>query len=362
MPKNVYIHIPFCKSKCKYCSFVSFPKLEQKENYLDALKKEIHQNYKNEILNTLYFGGGTPSLLTPEEFHDLIKIFNTNKNTEITAELNPENITFEYLQELKTSGVNRLSFGCQTFNDKILKIIGRRHIAKDVISAVNQAQKAGFENVSIDFIYGLPEQKLSDFENDLEKAISLNIQHISLYGLKIDEDCYFAQNPPKNLPDEDSQADMYLKAIEILEKNNFIHYEISNFAKQGYESKHNLNYWDNNTYYGFGTAAHGYENDTRYFNTSNLEEYINNPLQHKSSQKLTKQEQLEEEIFLGFRKMEGINIEKINKKFNINFLKKYANIVDKYVSYKYLSDTNTGFKLTNNGILISNTILSEFLE
>ena len=362
MPKNVYIHIPFCKSKCKYCSFVSFPKLEQKENYLDALKKEIHQNYKNEILNTLYFGGGTPSLLTPEEFHDLIKIFNTNKKTEITAELNPENITLEYLQKLKSSGVNRLSFGCQTFNDKILKIIGRRHLAKDVILAVNKAQKAGFENISIDFIYGLPEQKLSDFENDLQKAISLNIQHISLYGLKIDEDCYFAQNPPKNLPDEDTQADMYLKAIEILEKNNFTHYEISNFAKSGYESKHNLNYWDNNTYYGFGTAAHGYENDTRYFNTSNLEEYINNPLQHKSSQKLTKQEQLEEEIFLGFRKMEGINIEKINKKFNIDFLKKYASTIDKYVSYKYLSDTNTGFKLTNNGILISNTILSEFLE
>lgn len=362
MPKNIYIHIPFCKSKCKYCSFVSFPKLEQKENYLDALKKEIHQNYKNEILNTLYFGGGTPSLLTPEEFHDLIKIFNTNKNTEITAELNPENITLEYLQKLKTSGVNRLSFGCQTFNDKILKIIGRRHLSKDVISAVNQAQKAGFKNISIDFIYGLPEQKLSDFENDLLKAISLNIQHISLYGLKIDEDCYFAKNPPKNLPDEDTQADMYLKAIEILEKNNFTHYEISNFAKQGYESKHNLNYWDNNTYYGFGTAAHGYENETRYFNSANLDEYINNPLQHKSSQKLTKQEQLEEEIFLGFRKMEGINIEKINKKFNIDFLKKYANIIDKYVSYKYLSDTNTGFKLTNNGILISNTILSEFLE
>lgn len=362
MPKNVYIHIPFCKSKCKYCSFVSFPKLEQKENYLDALKKEIHQNYKNEILNTLYFGGGTPSLLTPEEFHDLIKIFNTNKNTEITAELNPENITLEYLQKLKTSGVNRLSFGCQTFNDKILKIIGRRHLSKDVISAVNQAQKAGFKNISIDFIYGLPEQKLSDFENDLLKAISLNIQHISLYGLKIDEDCYFAKNPPKNLPNEDTQADMYLKAIEILEKNNFEHYEISNFAKSGYESKHNLNYWDNNTYYGFGVAAHGYENETRYFNSANLDEYINKPLQHKSSQKLTKQEQLEEEIFLGFRKLEGINIEKINKKFNIDFLKKYANIIDKYIFYKYLSDTNTGFKLTNNGILISNTILSEFLE
>ena len=155
---------------------------------------------------------------------------------------------------------------------------------------------------------------------------------------------------------------MYLKAIEILEKNNFEHYEISNFAKSGYESKHNLNYWNNNTYYGFGVAAHGYENETRYFNSANLDEYINKPLQHKSSQKLTKQEQLEEEIFLGFRKMEGINIEKINKKFNIDFREKYSAIINKYISYKFLKETNSGFSLTNEGILISNTILAEFLE
>lgn len=362
MTKNVYIHIPFCRSKCRYCSFVSFPKLELKEQYLNALIEEIKIHYKNEKLDTLYFGGGTPSLLTSKEFQEIISLFNITSGTEITAELNPETVTLNYLQNLKKNGINRLSFGCQTFNDKILKLIGRRHSAQDVENSLSFALEAGFENINIDFIYGLPEQNIKDFENDLEHAVNLDIKHISLYGLKIDENCYFAKHPPKDLPDDDLQVDMYLKAIEILSENNFSHYEISNFAKQGFESKHNLNYWDNNTYYGFGAAAHGYENGTRYFNTSDLKEYINNPLTHKHSHILTIQEQLEEEIFLGFRKMEGINIEKINKKFGIDFLKKYAHIINKYVSYKYLKETNNGFTLTNTGIPVSNTILSEFLE
>lgn len=357
--KNVYIHIPFCKSKCHYCSFVSYPKPELKEQYINALEKEIKTFYKGEKLNTLYFGGGTPSLLNTEDFSRLINLFNTDANTEITTELNPETVTQKYLKNLKKAGINRLSFGCQTFDDNILKLIGRRHNAKDVKNAVSFAQNAGFENISLDFIYGLPTQTIEGFENDLKDATSLGVKHISLYGLKIDEGCYFHIHPPKNLPDEDIQADMYLKAIETLK--DYEHYEISNFSKKGYTSRHNLNYWENNTYYGFGCAAHGYENGTRYFNTSNLEDYINNPTDNKTSHKLTKQEQLEEEIFLGFRKMSGINIEKINKNFDINFVEKYATTLDKYISHKYLSETNEGFKLTTDGILVSNVILSEFL-
>lgn len=358
--KNVYIHIPFCKSKCKYCSFVSFPRLELKEQYLQALAKEIRTCYGGETLDTLYFGGGTPSVLTPQEFKKLIDLFNIDDKTEITTELNPETITYEYLEGLKDAKINRLSFGCQTFDDKILKLIGRRHSAQDVEQTVKLAQKAGFNNISLDFIYGLPEQTTEGFNEDLKRAVSLGIQHISLYGLKIDEQCYFYENPPKNLPDEDIQVDMYLTALDSLK--DFEHYEISNFSLPGFHSRHNLNYWNNNTYYGFGVAAHGYENGTRYFNTSDLDEYINNPITHKSSHNLTEQEQLEEEIFLGFRKMEGINIEKIDKKFNINFREKYAAPLKKYTSYKYLSETNTGFKLTTNGILISNIIFADFLE
>lgn len=355
MTKNVYIHIPFCKSKCKYCSFVSFVELEQKKQYLEALKKEIKNLYKGEKINTIYFGGGTPSTLTPQEFTEIITLFDFDENTEITTELNPETINFNYLKELKH--INRLSFGCQTFDDKILKLIGRRHNSNDIKNAVKLAQQAGFDNISLDFIYGLPNQTIEMFENDLKQAISLDIQHISLYGLKIEEGCYFYKNRPENLPNEDIQADMYLKAIEVLK--NWEHYEISNFSKKGYNSRHNLNYWDNNTYYGFGCAAHGYENNTRYFNTSNLDAYIKNPIAHENSHKLTSQEQLEEEIFLGFRKKSGINIEKINKKFNINFKDKYSQILSQY--QEYLKETEEGYQFTDEGYLISSVILSEFL-
>ena len=256
-------------------------------------------------------------------------------------------------------GINRLSFGCQTFDDNILKLIGRRHNCQNVKDVVKLAQDTGFENISLDFIYGLPTQTIEGFKKDLETAISLEIKHISLYGLKIDEGCDFYTNPPKNLPDEDLQADMYLTAIKTLK--DFEHYEISNFSQKGFNSKHNLNYWDNNSYYGFGCAAHGYTGAERYFNTSNIENYINNPLDTKTYHKLTQQEQLEEEIFLGFRKMSGINIDNINKKFNIDFCQKYASILEKYISYKYLEKNTTNIKLSTNGILISNTILSEFL-
>ncbi len=362
MVKNVYIHIPFCKSKCRYCSFVSVCRINLKPAYLNALKEEIHKSYKNEEVNTVYFGGGTPSLLTPDEFSQLINLFNTNSSTEITAELNPEGINPDYLENLRKTGINRLSIGCQTFDNEILKNIGRRHSHKDVENIVKYAKQAGFDNISLDFIYGLPSQTVKMFEQDLLHAISLGIQHVSLYGLKIEEGCYFFKNRPQNLPDEDTQAEMYLKAIDILTSNNFRHYEISNFAKENFESRHNLNYWNNNSYYGFGAAAHGYENGIRYFNTSNLKEYINNPAIRKDSHKLSEREQLEEEIFLGFRKSEGINTEKINKKFNIDFRKKYAETLNKYISYKYLKETNTGFSLTTEGILISNVILAEFLE
>lgn len=358
MVENAYIHIPFCKSKCKYCSFISYPNLELKGEYLYALEKEILKNYKGELLKTLYFGGGTPSLLKICEFEKLIKLFNINEQTEITAELNPEEITFDYLSALKHR-VNRISFGCQTFDDKILKLIGRRHNSQDVINAVKYAKSADFKNINLDFIYGLPYQSIEIFENDLKKAIELDIQHISLYGLKIDENCFFAKNPPNNLPNDDCQAEMYLKAIEILTQNGFEHYEISNFSKSGFNSQHNLNYWNNNSYYGFGLAAHGYQNNIRYFNTSDLKEYIQNQF-HKGFNKLSNQEQLEEEIFLGFRKISGINIEQINKKFNIDFLSKYKDILIKYD--KYFEKFPNSIRLTNEGILISNVILSEFLQ
>lgn len=373
MPLNAYIHIPFCKSKCKYCSFTSYVDCELKDEYLNALKKQIEAEYKGEKLNTLYFGGGTPSLLSLDEFKSLFDLFNLEKDAEITVEINPESVTFEYLCSLRKLGINRLSIGIQTFNDKILNLIGRRHDSQQAKIAVNSAKKAGFDNISIDLIYGLPTQSISDFENDLNEAVSLDVEHISLYGLKIEENCYFYENLPQYLPNSDVQADMYLKAIETLKNAGFIHYEVSNFSKSGFESRHNMNYWDNNTYYGFGCAASGYalmspplsihlkeSRSSRYTNETDIKKYIQNPFSKNSEQVLSNQEILEEAIFLGFRKIAGINIEEINQNFGIDFNKKFVEILKKYSNY--FIKTSEGYALTLDGILISNEILSEFIS
>lgn len=362
MVKNAYIHIPFCKSKCKYCSFISYAQIDKKDEYIKHLLEEIQYFYRREKLNTLYIGGGTPSLLNSGDISKLVSQFNFEDDAELTIELNPENLDKDYFSKLKDSGINRISMGCQTFDDHILKLIGRRHSSFHVEAAVKLAQGCGFENISLDFIYGLPEQCTASFADDLNRAVSLGVKHISLYGLKIDEGCYFYNNMPENLADDDTQADMYLKAIELLKNNGFEHYEVSNFAKRNYYSRHNLNYWDNNSYYGFGISAHGYVNGVRYSNYCDFESYFKNPITHAREHELSEQEILEEEIFLGFRKMSGINLNDINKKFGINFEEKYSEILKKYLSYGYLSKTENVYKLTDSGILLSNTILSDFLE
>ncbi|MBR1425228.1 radical SAM family heme chaperone HemW [bacterium] len=360
MPSSVYIHIPFCKSKCHYCSFVSFDRLELKDKYLEALETEIKSNYDGEILKTLYFGGGTPSLLKVRDFERLIKHFNLDNNAEVTVECNPDDINEDFLANLNSLGLNRLSFGCQTFNDDILKKINRRHNSAQIFKTVKIAQSVGFDNISLDFIYGLPDQTEQMFYDDLRRGIDLGIQHISLYGLTIEDGCYFASHKPQNLPDEDKQADMYLGAVEFLTKFGFEHYEISNFSLAGYNSRHNLNYWNNNEYYGFGVAAHGYKNGVRYSNKENIQDYINNPLEPIQFHVETEQERLEEEIFLGFRRMSGIDIEFINKKYGIDFEQRYKTILKKYATF--LTRTKRGYTLTSRGVLVSNTILAEFLS
>lgn len=361
MVKSAYIHIPFCKSKCHYCSFVSYPDMSLKQEYLQALNAEIYMAYKEEILDTLYIGGGTPSILEIEEVENIIKCFNINKNTEITMELNPDDVDYGYLRNLYDIGINRLSFGCQTFNDEILGLINRRHNAGQVIDAVKMAQDAGFKNISLDFIYGLPNQTIDMFHNDLKLAVLLDVTHISLYGLTIEPGCYFYEQGCFE-PDEDIQADMYLGAVQMLKDADFEHYEISNFSKKGFNSRHNLNYWNNEEYYGFGVAAHGYVGGIRYGNKVELDDYINNPYEHSEENIVTSKEQLEEEIFLGFRKTSGINIADINMKYGIKFESQYNSILQKYSDLGLIKRTKEGYSLTPRGILVSNTILSEFIE
>lgn len=361
MANCVYIHIPFCKQKCKYCSFISFSESDKIIGYIYSLLKEIDVNYRGEWINTLYFGGGTPSLIDANLLKKIINKFNITHNCEITLELNPDDASLEYLQELKNIGINRLSIGSQTFNDGILKVIGRRHDSEQITKAITLAQNVGFKNISLDLIYGLPEQTLDFLKKDLDLILNLNIQHISTYGLKIEENSYWGKFPPQGLPDDDLQADMYLEINRILESGGYRRYEISNFAIEGFESKHNLNYWNNKEYYGFGVAAHGYTEGIRYSNYCTLEEYMNNPTLHANGHILTEQEKLEEEIFLGLRKESGINTNEIKAKFGIDFEVKYKKVLEKFIP-KYLEKTPQGYKLTLDGILLSNNILAEFLD
>ena len=360
MVECAYIHIPFCKSKCKYCSFVSFNRLELMEDYIVALEKEIIYHYQKEPLKTLYIGGGTPSLVPVNFLTKIISKFNFAQNYELTIEVNPDDASEQYFIDLKSIGVNRLSIGSQTFDDKILKLIGRRHSSNQIFDAISYAKNAGFDNISVDLIYGLPTQTIESLAKDIDVFLECNLPHLSTYGLKIEPESYWGTMLPANLPDDDLQADMYELINERLEAKDFNRYEVSNFAKKGFESKHNLNYWNNNEYYGFGVAAHGYIGNIRYSNDVILDRYIHNPCEHKNTKKLSKQEQLEESIFLGMRKTEGINVKEINLKYGIDFDVKYKEILDKYS--EFMIKTQIGYSFNLKGTLVSNVILSEFLQ
>ena len=362
MIRHAYIHIPFCLRKCNYCSFVSGKNIEKKDIYISKLIEEIKHKYKNEKLKTLYIGGGTPTLLDTENLKQILDLFCFENNAEITIEANPETIEKEKTEKIKELGFNRISLGVQTFNNDILKTIGRNHSEKTIYNSIKMIKEAGFSNVSIDLIYGLPNQNISLFKKDLEKALSLDIQHISTYGLKIEEGSFFYKNPPNNIPNDEEQANMYSFLCKFLEQNRFEHYEISNFAKKGKKSNHNCAYWRNENYYGFGLNASGYENNIRYKNTSDFNKYIINPLTREEEIKLSKNEIKEEEIFLALRLREGINIKNLNNKFDINFEQEYKHIIDKYSKLNLLIIENGFCKLTETGILLSNEIMSEFID
>ena len=227
MPQACYIHIPFCSGKCKYCTFVSFNKPELITGYIYSLLKEIDTNYKGEKLKTLYLGGGTPSLVPIDLLKKIIGKFSFCDKPEITIELNPENGQKEYIEQLFNMGFNRLSIGSQTFNDDLLKLIGRRHDANAIINSVKNAKNAGFKNISLDLIYGLPNQTINDLQNDLNKFIELDIQHISTYGLKIEGGSYWGTYPPENVPNDDEQADMYEGINEFLIKSGYERFRVN---------------------------------------------------------------------------------------------------------------------------------------
>lgn len=360
--KSVYIHIPFCDSICSYCDFCKFIKNEEWINkYLDVLEKEINAKYKGEILDTIYIGGGTPSCLNIKELtklFNIIKLFKKSKNCEFTFECNIENITEEKLKLLYEFGVNRLSIGIQTFDEKYLKFLNRNHKKKDIIEKINLSKKIGFKNINIDLIYALPNQTLEELNNDIDEFLKLDITHISTYSLIIEPNTKVFIENYKNI-DEDLDYQMYKLLCNKLKDKGYNHYEISNFAKGGYESKHNLTYWNNNEYYGFGLGASGYINNIRYDNTRNFNKYLNNEYV-KESHKLDKIETIENEFILGFRKINGIDKKTFKTKYNKDI--KSIEVVNKLLRENKLLEDKKNIYINPNYIYVSNDVLIEFIN
>ena len=359
MVKSIYIHIPFCEQICSYCDFCKmFYSKDLVNKYLKELKNEINKTYKNELIETIYIGGGTPSCLNIEELKELFNIISTfklSKNYEFTFECNL-NINEEKLKFLFDNKVNRLSFGVQSFNENNLKFLNRNHTKEDIFDVINIAKKIGFKNINIDLIYALPNQTLKDLENDLDLFLKLDVTHISTYSLIIEEHTVLYNKNIKNI-DQDLDYKMY----ELINKNlsNYNHYEISNFSKPGYESKHNLVYWNNLEYYGFGLSASSYINNTRYDNTRSINKYLEgNYILNK--EELDLKQKLEYEFILGFRKIKGININDFYKKYNLNILDN--EVIKKLINGNKLINDNENIYINPKYLYVENSILEEFID
>jgi len=356
---SVYIHIPFCSNICSYCDFSKFYYNENwVDNYLESLEKEIELNYKGEVINTIYIGGGTPSCLNIKQLTKLFEIINKFKTNllEFTFECNID-IEEEKLILLKNNNVNRISVGIQTINEELLKTIGRYHTKEEVLNKINLIKKY-FDNINIDLMYALPNETIEDLKNDLDFFMELDVNHISTYSLIIEPNTKLYINNTKNI-DEQLDYDMYKLIKNTLEKKGYINYEISNYSKVNFESKHNLVYWNNLNYYGFGIGASGYIDDIRYDNTRSYKEYIKGNYR-SNSHKLSIKEKMENEFILGFRKINGININEFKEKYNMDILS--IDVVKKLLKDNKLILDDNYLKINIEYIYTSNSILVEFID
>lgn len=318
--ESVYIHIPFCKSICSYCDFCKMLyNGSWVTQYLNALINEIQDRYLGEEIRTLYIGGGTPSSLSIKDIRyvfEIISRLNLNKLEEFTFECNLNDISEDLLQVLRENGVNRLSIGIESFNEDKLKFMERYHTFSDAKDKMKLIRKMGFNNVNVDLIYGIPGETLKDLKKDLELILKLEPDHISTYSLIVEDNTKIGINGVLPIPEE-LDASMYEYICDKLDIKKYNHYEISNFALNGKESRHNLQYWNNNEYYGFGLGAHGYIHGVRYENTRSLTKYVKGEFL-KSEEILSKEDKMYNELMLGFRKMEGINLKDFFMKYEVN--------------------------------------------
>lgn len=377
MIKSAYLHIPFCEHICHYCDFNKvFLKGQPVDDYLHAMEQEIKMTvnqYPSDNLETIFVGGGTPTSLNEQQLFRFCESINRNlpksQTMEFTFEANPGDLTKGKLQILKDAGVNRISLGVQTFNEELLKKIGRVHKAKDVYETIDNAKMIGFENISIDLIFSLPSQTILDFKESLTEAFSLDITHYSAYSLIIEPKTVFYNLLKKGklpTPGEDVEAVMYETLMEEMDKHGFNQYEISNFSKPGFESKHNLTYWNNESYYGFGAGAHSYLEGKRRSNTGPLKRYMDQVssgiLPIVEEHQTTKEEQMEEEMFLGLRKTMGVSVTHFIDKFGVNPLVLFDKELGELTDKQWLEVGEDHIFLTKKGRLLGNEVFQAFLR
>ena len=370
-PTSAYVHIPFCTQICYYCDFSKvFIKNQPVDSYLEHLIEE-YDSYDIKKLRTLYIGGGTPTALSAPQLAFLLEKLTDKLDLsyleELTIEANPGDLDQEKIAVLKASPVNRVSLGVQTFNDRMLKQIGRSHLEKDIYENIANLKKAGFDNISIDLIYALPKQTMEDVKTNVSKAIALDIPHMSLYSLILENHTVFMNRMRRgklSLPKEDLEAEMFEYIIAELEKAGFEHYEISNFSKPGFESRHNLMYWDNAEYYGIGAGASGYVYGVRYKNHGPIRHYLqaveagNARVQEEV---LTLKEKMEEEMFLGLRKKSGVSKKRFEEKFGVSFEDQYGAVVSELTEQGLLVPDRDIVRMTKQGLFLGDTVAEKFI-
>lgn len=385
---GLYVHIPFCKQKCYYCDFVSYANKEKMiERYVKCIEQEIIQ-YANEnkilskhglepkyIIKTIYIGGGTPSLINEIYILNILNTvrnnFNIKEDAEITIEVNPGTVNKDKLDTYINCGINRLSIGLQAVQDEILKKIGRIHTYQDFKNTYKLAREVGFNNINVDLMIGLPEQTLEDVKESIKTILAIKPEHISVYSLILEENTKMYEminSQTVSIASEDIERQMYWYVKKSLEKHKYIQYEISNFAKTGFESKHNIDCWNQNEYLGVGLAASSFLDNKRYSNIDELETYIKNienMAPHKNlilEETLNEDSKMNEYMMLGLRKINGVNIQEFKNKFNINPIISYSKILDKLSGEGLIEVDNNNIKLTNKGIDLANLVWEEFVD
>ncbi|MFT9848616.1 radical SAM family heme chaperone HemW [Aneurinibacillus sp. REN35] len=377
MTKAVYIHIPFCTNKCYYCDFNSYvtknPQLVW--DYLTALNKEMEETVRScppGDIETIFVGGGTPTFLDAKQMAYFLETVarhfpKRSKDIEFTMEANPGTTDVEKLSIMREGGVNRISFGVQSFHDELLKKIGRIHDSAQVFRSLANAKEVGFENISIDLIFGLPDQTTARFQETLDQAFALDLPHFSSYSLKVEENTLFHTLYEKDqlpLPTEDEEVTMYERLMEQMESHGYHQYEISNFAQRGFESRHNMTYWRNEYYYGIGAGAHGYVDGTRHVNAGPLAQYMQlaeKGLPRVEQFKVTRAEEMEDHMIMGLRMMQGISAPAFELRYGMTLKDAFGSIIDELTEMGLLAWTNGYLHLTKRGIPLGNEVFARFL-